>query len=254
MEAVFSELSVEDQILLAQAMLESVILGEGYSMGVCPSPVASFEDLFYPRTLSPQATSTPTVSYSEASTDASFFPPKSPIQGSPTIKKAKKNRCMSNGSMLSDGQITTLMLRNVPRKYTQRMLLSAIQAGGFGNDIDFLYLPTDISSGRNLGYAFVNLLSASSATAFREQFHKRQLPGEITKGGLSVSSALVQGFQNNVDNVMRNASVHRIKNPEYLPLVLNHYAHCLVPSQAVFQNDSMCSLKPDLLKVNNLVC
>jgi hypothetical protein len=235
-------------------MLDSVFLGEGYSAGVCPSPVSSFEDLFYPGTLSPQATSTPTVSYSEASTDASSFTPKTQTQGSPTIKKAKKNRCISNVYMLSDGQITTLMLRNVPRKYTQRMLLSAIQAGGFGNDVDFLYLPTDISSGRNLGYAFVNLLTAAATTAFREQFHKRQLPGEITKGGLSVSSALVQGFQNNVDNVMRNASVHRIKNPEYLPLVLNHYAHCLVPSQAVFQKDALCALKPDLLKVGGLVC
>lgn len=117
---------------------------------------------------------------------------------------------------------TTIMIRNIPRKCTQRMLVSDILAAGFGNTMDFVYLPTDISSAKNLGYAFVNFVQSEYAKSFREIFHKKHLASmRGSRAGLSVSFAVIQGLQANVDNVMKNASVHRIRNPEYLPLVLN---------------------------------
>lgn len=125
---------------------------------------------------------------------------------------------------------TTIMIRNIPKKCTQRMLLGDMVAAGFGDVIDFLYLPTDISSGKNLGYAFVNFVRPDCAQLFREQFHKRHLQCiRGSRAGLSVSFAVIQGFDANVENVMKNASVHRIKNPEYLPLVLNKESRRLVP-------------------------
>lgn len=125
---------------------------------------------------------------------------------------------------------TTIMIRNIPKKCTQRMLLGDIASAGFGEGVDFLYLPTDISSGKNLGYAFVNFVRPACAQLFREQFHKRHLQCmRGSRAGLSVSFAVIQGFHANVENVLKNASVHRIKNPEYLPLVLNKETQRLGP-------------------------
>lgn len=117
---------------------------------------------------------------------------------------------------------TTMMIRNIPRKCTQRMLVADIIAAGFRNTMDFVYLPTDISSAKNLGYAFVNFVQPEYAKSFRDIFHKKHLASTRgSRAGLTVSFAIIQGLQANVENVMKNASVHRIRNPEYLPLVLN---------------------------------
>lgn len=110
---------------------------------------------------------------------------------------------------------TTLMIRNIPRKCTQRMLLNDVITAGYGNYVDFVYLPTDISSARNLGYAFINFISSHYAECFRESFHKKHLSSiRGPRAGLSVSYALIQGLQANVDNVLKNSSIHRIRNPE----------------------------------------
>ena len=116
--------------------------------------------------------------------------------------------------------MTTVMVRNVPRKCTQRMLLNDIVMEGYSEAIDFVYLPTDISTGKNLGYAFVNFTHPYYAETFRKSFHKKHLSSmRGSRTGLSVSYAVIQGLDANVSNVLKNASVHRIRNPEYLPLV-----------------------------------
>jgi hypothetical protein len=125
---------------------------------------------------------------------------------------------------------TTLMVRNIPRKCSQRMLLTDIVAAGYGHAVDFLYLPTDISSAKNLGYAFINFMQPDYASSFRDRFHKKHLPSmRGSRAGISVSYAVIQGLEANVENVMKNASVHRIRNPEYLPLVYSKTDARLVP-------------------------
>ena len=41
-----------------------------------------------------------------------------------------------------DGR-TTLMLRNIPNKYTQHMILQEVEAAGLDHKYDFFYLPID---------------------------------------------------------------------------------------------------------------
>jgi hypothetical protein len=126
--------------------------------------------------------------------------------------------------------VTTIMIRNIPRKCTQRMLVADLTDAGFGETFDFVYLPTDISSAKNLGYAFVNFTHPEYASSFREVFHKKHLSSmRGSRTGLSVSPAVIQGFDANVENVMKNASVHRIRNPEYLPMVVNRETSRLGP-------------------------
>ena len=127
--------------------------------------------------------------------------------------------------------VTTLMIRNVPTSLSQRQLLSIFTGEMANGSVDFFYLPTDISSKRNLGYAFVNFSSAT----FAEQFKNVFLGRVLSRGtpGLSITSATVQGLEANIANVLSNPTVRRIKNPLYMPIFLSNedgqFVH--VPSQ-----------------------
>ena len=54
------------------------------------------------------------------------------------------------------GPVTTLMIRNIPNRYTQKDLIQEVDALGFAGTYDFFYLPIDKSTESNVGYAFLN--------------------------------------------------------------------------------------------------
>ena len=54
---------------------------------------------------------------------------------------------------------TTLMIRNIPNKYTQKILMQTIDGQGFYGKYDFFYLPIDFKNRCNVGYAFINMAS-----------------------------------------------------------------------------------------------
>ena len=75
-----------------------------------------------------------------------------------------------NGSRLARqvlaASATTLMIRNVPTNVSQCQLIEEIDASGFCELYDFVYLPFDFDSKRNKGFAFVNMSSPDVAARF----------------------------------------------------------------------------------------
>jgi len=58
---------------------------------------------------------------------------------------------------------TTVIMRNIPNRFSHVTLAALLDNNGFSGVYDLLYLPVDYASGVSLGYAFVNLSSTEGA-------------------------------------------------------------------------------------------
>jgi hypothetical protein len=112
---------------------------------------------------------------------------------------------------------TTIMIKNIPNKYDQTMLLKVLDTKYKGM-YDFFYLPIDFRNRCNLGYAFVNFVNSSDAADLYEEFHLHKWSDFNSKKVCEVTYARVQG---------QNALLEHFKNSKFpdddkscLPLVI----------------------------------
>jgi RNA recognition motif-containing protein len=76
---------------------------------------------------------------------------------------------------------TTIMVRNLPIKYTEELLLSEFEE--FAGKFDCLYMPYDYERNGNRGFAFVNFKNPLHILIFSERFQ-----GKPWKFGKSMES------------------------------------------------------------------
>merc|ERR1719201_1462918 len=93
--------------------------------------------------------------------------------------------------------VHTVMMRNLPNKYTQQMMLEEINLAGFAGTFDFLYLPIDPETHANRGYAFINFDRPINAHKFMATFEGRQMYRFDSKKFVSCMAATLQGFEAN---------------------------------------------------------
>ncbi|KAK8706645.1 hypothetical protein V6N13_050200 [Hibiscus sabdariffa] len=122
----------------------------------------------------------------------------------------------------SDGKETTIMLKNIPIRYTREMLkdfldrhcmLSNLEAkmqnGGVGDEepsfsaFDFLYLPMDFVTRSNKGYAFVNFTNPVAARKFYDERHDMHWDCFKSNKILQIYSAKLQGVKQLVKHFER---------------------------------------------------
>ncbi|XP_020252006.1 protein MEI2-like 2 isoform X1 [Asparagus officinalis] len=87
---------------------------------------------------------------------------------------------------------TTLMIKNIPNKYTSKMLLAAIDETHKGT-YDFLYLPIDFKNKCNVGYAFINMVSSSHIVSFYQTFNGKKWEKFNSEKVASLAYARIQG-------------------------------------------------------------
>lgn len=127
---------------------------------------------------------------------------------------------VKGSSMLQDEwtNVYTVMMRNLPNKVSQQQLLSEINAGGFLNTYDFLYLPIDPDTHANRGYAFINFSIPGMALTFKMQFEGQQFANVQSSKVLSVVPATLQGFE---ANYAHYSTAHvQYRDPAERPLFL----------------------------------
>eukprot|EP00913_Durusdinium_trenchii_P034005 g31832.t1 len=113
---------------------------------------------------------------------------------------------------MDQDDVFTVMMRNIPNKYTQRMLI----------DEDFVYLPIDKDSGANKGYAFLNFVRPSFAYAFKMAFDGKHMAQFKSNKIVTVAPATIQGFQANYEHFSRTRVNYG--DPDSRPLFLKKKA------------------------------
>lgn len=159
------------------------------------------------------------------------MPPFAPAPGTPGHDPAMlahlQSMCygpppMMYGSGFPPPAYTTVMLRNIPNRYTRDMLVERLNEK-YKGAYDFVYLPIDFNSKCNVGYAFINFTTPDVAAAFMQEYHgaksKICLPGFGSTKTCEVCYARCQGRDANMENLRDDKFLEKLnERPEWQPL------------------------------------
>lgn len=117
--------------------------------------------------------------------------------------------------------VTTVMMRNLPNKYSQTMILEELGDAGFNlqTDFDFFYLPMDHSNAANLGYCFINFVETARANAFASSFAGKRMRKFNSSKTVAVMPASVQGYDKNFA-YYSSTRVAQSGDPQYRPIFM----------------------------------
>ncbi len=124
---------------------------------------------------------------------------------------------------------TSLMIRNIPNKYTRSMLLSEFKECGHGpGKIDFFYLPIDFRNKCNRGYAFVNFVNYRDIISFYEIYNSKGWKTFKSDKICEITYARIQGKMSMLKRFQNSALME--KDPEYRPVVFNANGEVCTPN------------------------
>ena len=115
---------------------------------------------------------------------------------------------------------TTLMVRNLPTRFTPVSLLRVFEDSGFGGTLDFFYCPIDFRTSKNQGYCFVNFVHPTFAHMFANIFHGTRLGVTTSTKILHVSASRRQGLVENVALFRGSDLLSSFSLPFFKPFVL----------------------------------
>ena len=107
------------------------------------------------------------------------------------------NKCEKNLLNLDDivtgkDTRTTVMIRNIPIKYTDSILIKDLEE--FKGKYDCLYMPYDYEKKGNKGYAFINFVNPLHILYFHEKFNGKKWPLFESSKICELNSANFQGI------------------------------------------------------------
>lgn len=144
------------------------------------------------------------------------------------------NRFVLNLDAILSGEDsrTTIMIKNIPNKYTQKMLLEKIDRQ-HAERYDFFYLPIDLKNNCNVGYAFINFVDPVFILPFYEDLNGKSWERFNSEKICEITYGRIQGKRMLVENFSYSAETRKIK-----PLILD----APEPSQAAVESlrQSLC--------------
>ncbi|KAK4513683.1 guanine nucleotide-binding protein subunit alpha [Mucor velutinosus] len=106
----------------------------------------------------------------------------------PSTKKATSNSVDLDRIGSGQDTRTTFMIRNIPNKYTQQMLIDYVNTT-HERKYDFLYLRIDFQNKCNVGYAFINFIDP-------KKLFKSDKKCDLSYANIQGKQALIKKFQN----------------------------------------------------------
>ncbi|CAG9324497.1 unnamed protein product [Blepharisma stoltei] len=113
---------------------------------------------------------------------------------------------------------TTIMIKNIPNKYTQKMLLQTIDKKFVGT-YDFFYLPIDFKNKCNVGYAFIDFIDYRYIPAFYLEFEGKKWERFNSDKICSLAYGRIQGRQALIQH-FQSSSVMNQEDTKVKPLIL----------------------------------
>lgn len=120
----------------------------------------------------------------------------------------------------------TRMIKNIPKHVTRDVLINALKKRGLCGFFDFLYMPVLFGSGRNFGYAFINMVSSEACAQLEARFQGFNLWGisaplteEEAQGADVMSTSIVQGLHANVERYRNSNLLHAMAPDKYKPVI-----------------------------------
>ena len=119
---------------------------------------------------------------------------------------------------------TTLMIRNIPNKYSQKVLMKLIDSK-FRDKYDFFYLPIDYKNKCNVGYAFINFNEGTneSMVEFHALFNDKKWEKFNSEKVCKITFARLQGQDALIDH-FRSSSVMQ-QHKQLRPFFVKHTNH-----------------------------
>ncbi len=114
---------------------------------------------------------------------------------------------------------TTLMIRNIPNKYSIQLINDEIKAR-FANKYDVLYLPIDKNSQCNLGYAFINFICPIHIIDFYNFFQGRTWLRFSSSKKCALVYGKIQGKSNIIIHFEKGIQ-HQNLSKDHPPLDIN---------------------------------
>ena len=121
---------------------------------------------------------------------------------------------------------TTLMIRNIPIKYTDEMLIKELRS--FENKFDCIYMPYDFENSGNKGYAFINFVHPFHILLFYDKFQGKSWEHFESKKICELNFANFQG----INEIKKHANNYKgRKKPNYFNVNENKNGNIEIPKK-----------------------
>jgi hypothetical protein len=161
------------------------------------------------------------------------------LQDHPTAPSLSPESLLNHPDTIPDN-FTTIIVRNIPLKYTCELLLGVWPVDG---TYDYLYLPSSYDKNIPMGYAFVNFTSREFMLDFVNRWNRQYLPGRRRAKRLNIGFADVQGLRRNVGRLQRIKLLpkqYQVDDPGALPLIFDRKTRLGLDAIAQYSKNLAC--------------